>query len=64
MYQKKKTKVMEPMVFNNHEVGIHQCYNQHQVQKDVDNEKKVTMKQVFGVNKPKVSSAKPKKTKK
>jgi hypothetical protein len=64
MYQKKKTKVMEPMVFNNHEVGIHQCYNQHNVERDIDKDKKVTMKQVFGVNKPKVSSAKPKKTKK
>ena len=56
MYQKKKTKVMKPMVFNNHDVGIHQPHNQHQVQKDIDKDKKVTMKQVFGVNKPKKSN--------
>jgi len=43
------------MNFNNHDVGIHQCYNQHNVERDIDKDKKVTMKQVFGVDRPKKS---------
>jgi len=60
MYKSKKTKVIKPMNFNNHDVGIHQCYNQHNVERDIDKDKKVTMKQVFGV----AAEQRPKKSKK
>ena len=60
MFKKKKTKVMKPLQFSNESVGVIQPMNQHQVHKDVADDKKVKMKDVFGKqpNKPKVSFAK------
>ena len=49
MFKRKKIKKMIPLKFHNESVGMTQPMNQHQVQKDVLADKKVTMKDVFGV---------------
>ena len=51
MFKKKKTKVMKPLQFSNESVGVIQPMNQHQVHKDVADDKKVKMKDVFGLGK-------------